>query len=383
MWLRTSLRFTRLCNEGGVTVKLLVVSLLHPVPANGSRGVFVDDHIELLRSMGHDVKVVNPLPRMPRYAEARRSTMMGVAKAPRVWTHRDHQVLVPRFFALPDHPYPRMTLWSIKRRAAWIERQLSGWQPDVIVCHTLWPAAGLAERLAERWSIPLVGVVHGYDVDVALHEVGLKPHVERLAKACDVLVCASSRLEHAVKRLEQPPNRITTIPCLTEITREWRRPVTAMRKPWKKEAIDILFPADPRRPEKRHLLALQTGEELEQRGWMVGITSLRHQPRSIVYDRMLVADVTLITSTREAGPLVARESLLCGTPVVSVDVGEVKQYLPAEWVCDATTTALADGIEHALKHGWEATAPPEDVLAFSNRERVSEAWTELLSSLEA
>ena len=67
-----------------------------------------------------------------------------------------------------------------------------------------------------------------------------------------------------------------------------------MKKSWKKEPIDILFPADPRRPEKRHLLALQTGEALEQRGWVVGITSLRHQPRDIVYDRMLTADVTLV-----------------------------------------------------------------------------------------
>ena len=359
------------------------MSLLHPVPANGSRGVFVDDHIELLRSMGHEVKVVNPLPRMPRYAEARRSTMMGVAKAPRRWKYRGQRVLVPRFLALPEHPYPRITLWSIKRRCAWIERQLDGWRPDAIVCHTLWPVGALAEKLSKRWDVPLVGVVHGYDVDVALHERNLQPHVERLAKACDVLVCASSRLEAAMAGLEHPPARLTTIPCLTEVDKEWRRPVNPMRKPWKKEAIDILFPADPRRPEKRHLLALQTGEELEQRGWMVGITSLRHQPRSIVYDRMLVADVTLITSTREAGPLVARESLLCGTPVVSVDVGEVAHYLPDGWVCDATPSALADGIEHALKHGWENEPSPEKTLDFASRDRVSEAWNELLSSLEA
>jgi len=333
--------------------------------------------------MGHEVKVVNPLPRMPRYAEARRSTMMGVAKAPRSWNFRGQRVLVPRFLALPEHPYPRLTLWSIKRRCAWIERQLDGWRPEVIVCHTLWPVGALAVRLSERWNIPLVGVVHGYDVDVALHEPNLHGHVERLAKACDVLVCASTRLETAMARLEHPPSRLTTIPCMTEVENEWRRSVTPMRKPWKKEAIDILFPADPRRPEKRHLLALQTGEELEQRGWMVGITSLRHQPRSIVYDRMLVADVTLITSSREAGPLVARESLLCGTPVVSVDVGEVSHYLPSEWVCDPTPSALADGIEHALKHGWQAEPSPEEALAFSGRKQVSEAWNELLSSLVA
>ena len=359
------------------------MSLLHPVPANSSRGVFVDDHIELLRSMGHEVRTVNPLPRMPKYAEARRSTMFGVAKTPRSWTHRGHRVLVPRFFALPEHPYPRLTLASVARRAGWVERQLENWRPEVIVCHTLWPVAGLAERLAARWSVPWIGVVHGYDVDVALQKPNLKRHVERLMASCHTLVCASERLEQAVAEAVESSVQTVTIPCLTEVDREWRRPVKPLSKPWKKEAIDILFPADPRRPEKRHLLALQTGEALEQRGWMVGITSLRHQPRSIVYDRMLVADVTLVTSTREAGPLVARESLLCGTPVVSVDVGEVRRYLPDEWVCDPDPEDLADGIEQAFRHGWQANESVEERLAFAGREAVIEAWSEVLATLEA
>lgn len=201
--------------------------------------------------------------------------------------------------------------------------------------------------------------------------------------SCHTLVCASLRLEQAVEAAVDAPVRSRTVPCLTEVDREWRRPVKPLAKPWKKEAIDILFPADPRRPEKRHLLALQTGEVLEQRGWMVGITSLRHQPRSIVYDRMLVADVTLVTSTREAGPLVARESLLCGTPVVSVDVGEVRQYLPEPWVRSATPEDLADGIEHALKHGWQEAESVEERLAFAGQAAVTEAWSELLATLEA
>ena len=104
---------------------------------------------------------------------------------------------------------------------------------------------------------------------------------------------------------------------------EWARPMKKWKGRWRREAIDILFPADPRRPEKNHYLALQTGEILEQRGWIVGMTTLKQQPRSIVWDRMIVADVTLITSHRESGPLVARESILCGTPVVSTNVGDV------------------------------------------------------------
>ena len=320
---------------------------------------------------------------MPRYAEARRSTMMGVANAPKRWLHNDTEIFVPRFFALPDHPYPRLTASSVRRKAGWVENQLGDWRPDIILCHTLWPVAHLAERLATRWGVPWVGIVHGYDMDVGLRLKGVGANIRGALASCDALVCATDRLATIAAGLSTPPKRLETVPCVTDIHKEWRRPVTPMKKAWKKEPLDILFPADPRRPEKRHLLALQTGEVLEQRGWMVGITSLRHQPRDIVYDRMLTADVMLITSTREAGPLVARESLLCGTPVVSVDVGEVSGYLPEAWVCNEDPEALADGIEAALRTGWTEGTTVEERLKFASKENVSQAWSELLSSLVA
>ena len=53
------------------------------------------------------------------------------------------------------------------------------------------------------------------------------------------------------------------------------------------------------------------------------MTTLRQQPRTIVWDRMMVASLTLITSLREAGPLVAKESVACGTPVAGVRVGDL------------------------------------------------------------
>ena len=357
------------------------MSLLYPVPINPSRGVFVDDHVALLREMGHEVRVVNTLPRMPKYAEARRSTMYGVARTPKRWMHEGHEILVPRFVALPDHPYPRITAWSMARRRSWIESQLGDWRPDLIVCHTLWPAAVLAKTLARRWNVPWVGVVHGHDFDVGLAAPNLRRSICELATSCDALVCVTPRLTNIGRELNPAPSRLLTVPCRTVVDKEWRRPVRPLSKPWKKEPIDILFPADPRRPEKQHLLALQTGEVLEGRGWMVGITSLRHQPRHIVLDRMLVADVTLITSRREAGPLVARESLLCGTPVVSVDVGEVATYLPEAWVREADPEALADGIEAALKTGWTSQRTVEESLAFASTQQVRTAWDELLASL--
>ena len=369
------------CNDGGVNIKLLVVTLLYPLPTNVSRGVFVEDHVKLLREAGHEVRVINPLPWMPKFAEARRSTHAGVSRAPRTWIRNDQPIFAPRFFALPEHPYPSLTRGSLGRKAKSVERFLGNWRPDAIVCHTLWPAGVLAERLAERWNVPWTGVVHGYDFDVGLHDKSIGKQVRRAVAHCDALVCATKRLSDAAANLKQPPRELRTVPCSTDIGRDWARDLRSWRGRWRKDSLDILFPADPRRPEKQHLLALETGEEMEHRGWVVGVTHLKQQPRNIVYDRMMVADVTLITSKREAGPLVARESLLCGTPVVSVNVGEVATYLPEAWVCEATPSALADGIEAALRDGWTKEASVMETLAFASNETVIQAWNALLSTL--
>ena len=161
---------------------------------------------------------------------------------------------------------------------------------------------------------------------------------------------------------------------------EWARPMKKWKGRWRREAIDILFPADPRRPEKNHYLALQTGEILEQRGWIVGMTTLKQQPRSIVWDRMIVADLTLITSHRESGPLVARESILCGTPVVSTKVGDVASYLPKECIIDeATPEALADACEHAFQTDWESS--PITLPQRTSSQTVGQKWSALLEGL--
>ena len=93
----------------------------------------------------------------------------------------------------------------------------------------------------------------------------------------------------------------------------------------------------------------------------------------MVWDRMLAADVCLITSTRESGPLVAKESITCGCPVVSVDVGDISEWMD---VYAAEVNALADAVEGRLQNGQEVTLPQN-----CNLESVRNQWNSLLESM--
>ena len=360
-------------------MKILIITLLYPLEKNPGRGLFVAQHIHDLEEAGHEVRIVNPLPRMIRYAETRRSTLTGVARTKRKYSTLQHMILAPKYTDFPEHPYPRWTMRSIGAKAKWVEKNLGTWRPDVIICHTIFPVGKLADTLSKRWSVPWVGVVHGHDIDVGLSHASTGPHIRNLCGASQGIISVSPGL-HKKTNEQHLNSHLYYIPCRSEVGKDWARPMKPWKGRWRKEVLDILFPSDPRRPEKNFFLALETGEELEKRGWKVGITKIQHQPHDIVLDRMLTADVTLITSKRESGPLTARESLLCGTPVVAVDVGDMSSYLPSEWIRNDNPMDLADGIEIALQEGWNDVQPVEKLSMFS-KSTITKEWNALLEEL--
>ena len=361
-------------------MRILIASTLFPLPTNAARGTFVADHVDALKKSGHDVRVLNPLPRMIRYYETGRSTLTGVAKSPVMFEHGGQTILSPRYWAFPENPYPSLTISSIKRRSKSIEKWLGDWRPDVIISHTLWPSAFLATHLAKRWGVPCVGVVHGYDFDVALSHKNTTNPLQQILTKIDHLVLVSNRLKTIAVSNDFDERKCSVIPCHVAVKNEWLKGMKNWRGRWRKDKLDLLFPSDARRPEKNHYLALKTGEELERRGWVVGITTLNQQPRNIVWDRMLVASVTIITSKRESGPLVARESIACGTPVVAVNVGDLSEWIPHKFISEEyDESKLADAVEEALSADWntEKIELPEKFTITS----VQDSWDLLLNKL--
>ena len=66
---------------------------------------------------------------------------------------------------------------------------------------------------------------------------------------------------------------------------------------------------------------------------------------------MSAADVTLMTSDWEGSPVTVKESLACGTPVISVPVGDVAELvngLPGCEIVPRDSRALAAAIHRAL-----------------------------------
>ena len=106
---------------------------------------------------------------------------------------------------------------------------------------------------------------------------------------------------------------------------------------------------------------------------------LPNVPRSVVHDRMLACDIALISSSRESGPLVAREAISCGLAVASLDVGDLSTWLPARCIAaDATPEALADAVEATLRSDSDDIVVPERFFAEAVSSELNSLFTRLL-----
>jgi len=111
----------------------------------------------------------------------------------------------------------------------------------------------------------------------------------------------------------------------------------------------ILFLSDPSRVEKNYRLA-------EKAVLLIGDTDVkllavyRHEYLSLV-DFYNAADVILLTSFHEGSPNVIKEAMACNRPIVSTDVGDVREITGDTqgcWLSSFEPTDVAKKIEAAL-----------------------------------
>ena len=114
----------------------------------------------------------------------------------------------------------------------------------------------------------------------------------------------------------------------------------------------VLFVGDPARPEKRHALAEQATIRLSRQlnARLVVGTGIPHGQMPVF---MNACDVLLVTSSHEGSPNAVKEALACNLPVVSTDVGDVRQRIGPLCGCvvcsDDHPSTIAAGLAKVLE----------------------------------
>lgn len=290
-------------HNAAAVLSILVVTAMYPHSGNEGYGAFVMQQVEQLRALGHAVDVLH----FPGY----RSKSEYLKAALRVF------------------------------------RQTRTARYDILHAH--YGVTGLATFF--RNSVPLVISVHGSDGLVGRVE----PFITRFTcKRADAVIVASASIAERI--------RGTVIPCGVDLNAFSPKPKAEARQRVGLSLARkyVLFPFDPSRPVKRHALAKAAVARLQQEipdAELLVVWRAQNDEMPLYYS---AADAMILCSSSEASPTSVKEALACNLPVVSTDVGDVRDIMRGITGVEIAEPA-ADSLAAALKRVLQrASSTPFD-----------------------
>ncbi|MBC3618017.1 glycosyltransferase family 4 protein [Vibrio metschnikovii] len=97
--------------------------------------------------------------------------------------------------------------------------------------------------------------------------------------------------------------------------------------------IKIIFPSNPSREEKNYKMFDSILNKINAHGRSVEVVIFKDMSREKVRDALFSSDYLLLTSLREGSPQVVKEAVFSGLPVISTQVGDVKEILEYSKQC--------------------------------------------------
>lgn len=235
----------------------------------------------------------------------------------------------------------RKGFWGYLQQIPLLKKAIKEYNPDVIHAH--YGLCGLLASFQRR--IPVVTTYHGSDINDSM--------VFRLSKQS----IRQSRFNVFVSQknidMAKPQRDFSLIPCGVNLE---DYPVVEKNEARRQMGLDsslkyILFAGAYDNPIKNASLAKAAVALLQG----VVLLELKGYSRQQVAILMQAVDAFLMTSFTEGSPQVIKEAMVCGCPIVSVDVGDVKEQISGLGGCylaERNAEHISEQINRAINfHG--------------------------------
>ena len=228
-----------------------------------------------------------------------------------------------------------------------LRRLIRAERPDIVHAH--YGLSGLLANLQRL--VPVVITYHGSDINV--------PKILRLSKIAMRLSAWNIFVSKRNIAIAQPKEKYTLLPCGVNIPKPWSEMQTQwveqltlnqwVQKKLKADVKHVLFAGAFDNAVKDASLAKAAINELAIEGVKVELIELKGYNRDQVNALMYNCDALLMTSKTEGSPQVIKEAMVCGCPIVSVDVGDVAERVSGVEGCYVVPTREPSAIAEALR----------------------------------
>ena len=193
-----------------------------------------------------------------------------------------------------------------------LRQRIKAFQPDVIHAH--YGLSGLFANLQRR--IPVVTTYHGTDIN--------DNKAFRFSKMAMQLSAWNIFVSRKTLKIAAPKKKYTLLPCGIDLSELQLTGIMGARQQMKlnHDKKYVLFAGAFDNVVKNAALAKEAVALLDEE---VELLELKGYSREEVTLLMCAADAFLMTSFTEGSPQVIKEAMACGCPIVSVEVGDVKE----------------------------------------------------------
>lgn len=218
-----------------------------------------------------------------------------------------------------------------------LKRRIKEFQPDIVHAH--YGLSGLLATL--QHMVPVVVTYHGSDIN--------DPKVLWFSKKAMHRSAWNVFVSRKTLEIAQPRKRYTLLPCGIDMVeaQETDKHDARRKLGLSIEKQYVLFAGAFDNEVKNAPLAKKAVALLDNDA--VELVELKGYSREEVLMLMCAADAFLMTSFSEGSPQVIKEALACGCPIVSVDVGDVKERTDGVDGCFVADTYEPEELSELLK----------------------------------
>ncbi len=219
-----------------------------------------------------------------------------------------------------------------------LKSAIAALRPDIIHAH--YGLSGLLANLQRK--VPVVTTFHGSDIN--------DPRVFRWSRWAIRLSRYAIFVSRQAVEIAKPRRHYAVLPCGVNMSRfcPVEKKIARQQLGWNDTDAYILFAGTRDVEVKNYPLAQQAVQNIPE----AQLIELKGFDRDEVNLALNAADAALMTSFTEGSPQFIKEAMACNCPVVSTDVGDVKQLTEGVEGCYITSfevESVTSGLQEAFR----------------------------------